>query len=86
MKKLLFFSSILLIFSGCANLGDGELTGVMERPVWESSVPFGMLYIPMGSFSMGPSEQDIPWAMNAQNKTVSLQAFWMDETEITNNV
>jgi len=85
MKKLLFFSSILLVFSGCSSQGDGELTGVLDRPAWESSIPFGMLYIPMGSFSMGPSEQDIPWAMNAQNKTVSLQAFWMDETEITNN-
>jgi len=85
MKKVLIFSCILLIFSSCANVGDGELTGVMERPSWENSIPFGMLYCPMGSFSMGPSDQDAPWALTAQNKTVSLQAFWMDETEITNN-
>jgi formylglycine-generating enzyme len=85
MKNVLISSCILLIFSSCANVGDGELTGVIERPTWENSIPFGMLYMPMGSFSMGPSDQDAPWALTAQNKTVSLQAFWMDETEITNN-
>jgi len=85
MKKLMLFGSILIILNSCADYGTGDLTGVLDRPGWESEIPFGMLYIPMGSFSMGPSEQDIPWAMTAQNKTVSLQAFWMDETEITNN-
>ena len=44
-----------------------------------------MLFIPMGSYNMGPNDQDVPWAMTAQAKTVSVQAFWMDETEITNN-
>lgn len=85
MKKLLVISSIILIFGSCSDYRTGELTGVMDRPVWEYEVPFGMLYVPLGSFNMGPSAQDVPWAMTAQNKTVSLQAFWMDETEITNN-
>lgn len=85
MRKLLFYCSLLLLFASCGNSGTGELTGVMNRPTWESTIPYGMLYIPMGSFNMGPSEQDVPWALTAQNKTVSLQAFWMDETEITNN-
>ena len=44
-----------------------------------------MLYIPMGSYQMGPSDQDVPYAVTAQAKTVSVQAFYMDETEITNN-
>jgi gliding motility-associated lipoprotein GldK len=44
-----------------------------------------MLFIPMGSYNMGPSDQDVPWAMTTQAKTVSVQAFYMDETEITNN-
>lgn len=85
MKRLLIFSTMLIVLSSCSNSGTGDLTGVLERPGWESSIPFGMLYIPMGSFNMGPSEQDVPWAMTAQNKSVSMQAFWMDETEITNN-
>jgi gliding motility-associated lipoprotein GldK len=34
---------------------------------------------------MGPSDQDVPYAVTAQSKTVTLPAFWMDNTEITNN-
>jgi len=34
---------------------------------------------------MGPSDQDVPYASTAKSKTVSVQAFYMDETEITNN-
>lgn len=85
MKKLLILSSILLVLSSCSSYNEGELIGVQNRPGWETSVPFGMLYIPLGSYTMGPSDQDVPWALTAQSKTVSLQAFWMDETEITNN-
>ncbi|MFW5706791.1 MAG: formylglycine-generating enzyme family protein, partial [Bacteroidota bacterium] len=44
-----------------------------------------MVYIPMGSFNMGPSDEDIAYSQNAITKTVSLPAFYMDETEITNN-
>ncbi len=85
MKKLLFFSSVILLLSSCSEYQTGELTGSKIRPAWEAEVPFGMLYIPLGSLNLGPSDQDVPWAQTAQNRTVSLQAFWMDETEITNN-
>jgi sulfatase modifying factor 1 len=44
-----------------------------------------MMYIKMGSYTMGPNDQDVTWAMTAQSKVVSVPAFWMDETEITNN-
>ncbi|MFW5725371.1 MAG: SUMF1/EgtB/PvdO family nonheme iron enzyme [Bacteroidota bacterium] len=44
-----------------------------------------MVYIPMGSFNMGPSDQDVTYSHNAITKTISLPAFYMDETEITNN-
>jgi len=73
MKKLLFFSSILLFLSSCSEYRTGELTGSTVRPAWEPEVPYGMLYIPLGSLNLGPSDQDIPWAMTAQNRTVSLQ-------------
>ena len=86
MKRILLISMFLaLLGSSCMNTGEGELLGVMDREVWYEPDPFGMLFIPMGSFNMGPNDQDVPWAMTAQAKTVSIQAFWMDETEITNN-
>jgi sulfatase modifying factor 1 len=34
---------------------------------------------------MGPSDQDIILHSELPVKTVSVDAFWMDETEITNN-
>jgi len=34
---------------------------------------------------MGPSDQDVPYALTAQSKTVSVQAFYIDQTEISNN-
>ncbi|MBN2682406.1 MAG: SUMF1/EgtB/PvdO family nonheme iron enzyme [Bacteroidales bacterium] len=88
MKKLIFPSvviALMLVITGCPPAGNGELTGVMNREIWYEPDPYGMLFIPMGSYNMGPNDQDVPWAMTAQSKTVSIQAFWMDETEITNN-
>ena len=46
---------------------------------------YGMLYIPAGGFTMGQSDQDVPFAQYTRAKTVSVQAFYMDQTEISNN-
>ena len=85
MKKLAYLSVVLLIISGCSSGGNGELIGVQNRSANYSAPPFGMVLVPKGSYRMGPSDQDVPWATTAQSKTVSVPAFWMDETEITNN-
>ncbi|GGH79996.1 gliding motility lipoprotein GldK [Filimonas zeae] len=34
---------------------------------------------------MGPSDEDINYSYTARNKAVSINGFWMDATEITNN-
>jgi sulfatase modifying factor 1 len=44
-----------------------------------------MLFIPLGSFHMGPSDQEVTFALASQKKVVSIQSFYMDETEITND-
>jgi len=86
MKKLLILCiSIVALFSSCGYMGSGELAGVPNREEWFPPDPYGMLFIPMGSYNMGPADQDVPYAITTQSKTVSVQAFWMDETEITNN-
>jgi len=87
MKKLLFIflGSAALFLSSCQSGGNGQLIGVQGREPWFQEDPFGMLYIPMGSYQMGPSDQDVPYSQTAQAKTVSVQAFYIDETEITNN-
>jgi len=85
MRKIAILGTVLLLLAGCAGGGDGELTGVQGRAVYYNAPPFGMVLVPKGSFRMGPSDQDVPWASTAQSKNVSLAAFWMDQTEITNN-
>ncbi|MBR6067538.1 MAG: SUMF1/EgtB/PvdO family nonheme iron enzyme [Bacteroidales bacterium] len=86
MRKLLVILAIFIIAlaSGCGYSGNGELTGV-ERKTWYTPDPYGMFFIPPGSYQMGPSDEDVPYAMTAQSKTVTIQGFWMDETEITNS-
>lgn len=90
MKNLLKISALalvglLILLSSCGNSGSGQLVGVQNRIQWYQPDPYGMLYLPMGSYNMGPSDQDVPYASTAKSKTVSVQAFYMDETEITNN-
>ncbi|HEV3224601.1 MAG TPA: SUMF1/EgtB/PvdO family nonheme iron enzyme [Puia sp.] len=64
---------------------DGQLHGVAPASRYNLSKPPGMVYIPPGTFHMGPSDEDINYAYTARNKQVSIQGFWMDATEITNN-
>lgn len=85
MKRILFFGLIITILSSCGNSGNGELIGTQDRAIWQPTDPYGMVFIPQGSFVMGPSDQDVPFANVTAAKTVSVGAFYMDETEITNN-
>ena len=86
MKKLLNLVIVLpIILWGCSGSGTGELIGVQGRLPWFQPDPYGMVYLPMGAYHMGPSDQDVPYSQTAQSKSVSVQAFYMDNTEITNN-
>src|SRR5690554_4265690 len=85
MKKVLALCMVLLtILSGCGQSSNGELVGVPRRASFYEPDPFGMLYIPQGSFNMGLNDQDMAGTMTTQTRTVSIPSFWMDETEITN--
>jgi len=86
MKKVLALGFVLLtILSGCGKSGNGELVGVPRRASFYEPDPYGMLFIPQGSFNMGINDQDIAQSMTSQTRTVSIPSFWMDETEITNS-
>ena len=85
MKKIILLSSLVALLSACGGSGNGELIGVQSRQIWNPTDPYGMVYIPQGSYNMGPSDQDVPFANISQSRTVSVGAFYMDETEITNN-
>ncbi len=85
MKKVFNYIIAALILSSCGNSGNGELVGVSKREKFYQPDPFGMAYIPMGSFTIGVGDQDVPYAHLNDPRTVSVSAFYMDETEITNN-
>lgn len=86
------YSSVLLILlgllvgcGGATTGGRGELTGVKSQKTVKQEVPYGMVYIPAGTFVMGQVDQDVTISQFPQNKQVTISAFYMDETEITNS-
>jgi formylglycine-generating enzyme required for sulfatase activity len=85
MKKLIIMVLGIAFLGACNSNDHGELVGVQDRPQWYPFEPYGMVYIPQGSYNMGTSDQDVPNGLTAPSKTVSVPAFYMDQTEITNN-
>lgn len=85
MNKLLFFLLIGIILSSCKNTGNGELIGVQQRPTFSQPDPYGMSFVPLGTFILGVGEEDVSYAMMNNPKRVTVSSFYMDETEITNN-
>ena len=83
MRKYIFLGLLFFVF-GCSKNDRGELVGVKTGKFF-SNAPQGMVLIPSGSFTMGPSTPNKALDLNPTLKTVSLKAFYMDETEITNS-
>lgn len=86
MKRILLLSLVAAVLVGCTSSNQGELVGVRKKskPFYQPD-PYGMVFVPMGSYTMGVGGQDIASTSVAQAKTISVSAFYMDETEITNN-
>ena len=86
MKRLLFVFSVALLLTACGNSNQGELVGVRKsNKTFNQPDPYGMVFVPQGSFIMGAGGEDITNSYLNEPKTVSVSAFFMDETEITNN-
>src|SRR6185437_13534309 len=84
--SVLGFAALTLVLGSCGlHTRGGELTGVPGRKPWYHPQPYGTIYVPPGSFHMGADDQDIANSNVARPKQVTVQAFYMDETEITNN-
>lgn len=86
MKNLIYLLLLALLgITGCYPGPRGELVGAYPREDWVQVNPYGMNYIHFGSYTMGNSDQDVPWAINARSKTVTIPAFYIDSHEISNN-
>lgn len=64
---------------------NGQLMGVSPNSQGGMGKPVGMVYVPPGTFHLGPSDEDINFNLSARNREISIMGFWMDATEITNN-
>ncbi|WP_173849870.1 SUMF1/EgtB/PvdO family nonheme iron enzyme [Prevotella sp. P5-108] len=62
----------------------GEVVGVGGRSFAEPT-PYGMTKVERGSLHMGLDRQDSLWGMKTPVKDISVDGFWMDETEVTNS-
>lgn len=76
---------IAVLLVSCAKRENGHLVGVLERPSWNPINPYGMQYIPSGVVHIGPSDQDVNASLVQRPKQISIQGFFMDDTEVTNN-
>lgn len=78
--------SLSACFGGKSSLSagrGGEVVGVSGRPFVEPT-PYGMTKINRGFLHMGLDTQDSLWGIQTPVKDISVDGFWMDETEVTN--
>ncbi len=81
----------LMILTGCfggrsaSSVGrGGEVVGVGGKAFSEPT-PYGMTRIDRGYLKMGLEKQDSLWGKEMTQKDISVDGFWMDETEVTNS-
>ncbi|MCB0659507.1 MAG: SUMF1/EgtB/PvdO family nonheme iron enzyme [Saprospiraceae bacterium] len=88
MKSLSSLSAVILAFiliTSCGKEESGQLIGSQNRPKWAGFNPYGMVYVPSGTLTIGQSDQDVFSTYAQRSKALSISGFFMDDTEITNN-
>ena len=94
MKKLLFAIGTVvfaLIVASCfsskggSNASGGEVTGIGGTSMSEPA-PYGMVLVKRGSLKMGTEKTDSLWGKDVPTRDISVDAFWMDEKEVTNSM
>ena len=63
----------------------GEVTGVRGSAISEP-IPFGMVEIKRGFLRTGIGENDSLWGTVVPERDISVDGFWMDQTEVTNSM
>ncbi len=63
----------------------GEVVGVGGGKAFNEPSPYGMTQVRRGYLKMGIDQQDSLWGKETPVKDISVDGFWMDETEVTNS-
>jgi formylglycine-generating enzyme required for sulfatase activity len=62
------------------------LNGITKKTKrFQEENPYGMVFVKRGSFIMGANDQSAIGSLSDKSINVTVDAFWMDATEITNN-
>lgn len=87
-KRIIYSCIAAAALASCAtgsrSAAGGEVTGV-GGTAWAEPTPYGMVLIDRGSMKMGVGKADSLWNLQANARGMSVDGFWMDETEITNS-
>ena len=84
VTRLLSVMALVAALAAC-NKPAGELVGVANSTQFKEANPYGMVFIRKGSFMMGANTQSAIFEQQDNVYMATVEAFWMDETEITNN-
>lgn len=90
MKKVFIYITLAFAVASCMSSrsssggSGGEVTGV-SGIAWSEPTPYGMVLVDRGSMKVGAADSDSVWGIKPNARGVSVDAFWMDETEITNS-
>ncbi len=84
-----YLLSFLLLMVSCfggkeTTANGGELTGASGKGFAEPA-PYGMVLIKRGHLRMGLETPDSLWGRQTPVRDISVEGFWMDDTEITNS-
>lgn len=71
--------------SNTAMRNGGEVTGQRSSVPLEPT-PYGMVEIKRGYLKVGLSENDSLWGLPLSQRDISVDGFWMDQTEVTNSM
>ena len=94
IKDIIFALAItntVFLLSSCfggkmtSSMSRGEVTGVGSGRGFTEPTPYGMTMVNRGSLRMGIDSNDSLWGNVAPVKDISVDGFWMDETEVTNS-
>lgn len=81
--------AVIAVMAACSSgarhsSAGGEVTGVGGTS-WAEPSPYGMVLVDRGSMEVGVQKDDSLWNLRKDARGISVDAFWMDETEITNS-
>lgn len=90
LSAILALLSVCGLLSACMGSGramqsGGEVTG-QKSSSFNEPAPYGMVEVKRGFLKAGLERQDSLWGAVSPAKEISVDGFWMDQTEVTNSM